>query len=143
MPKTKWLMLFVAAGLILGGGLFAWQQESFEPVITAAEGDELSSVFFVQEETLPARIPEAQSEDTQPSESETVPWIRASEPLLVNINTADAAELTKLPGIGPAKAEAILRFRAEHGGFSSIEELMLVPGIKGATFAKLRDYVTV
>ena len=45
----------------------------------------------------------------------------------VNLNTADAAALQTLSGIGESKAQAILAYREEHGGFSSIEELMDVP----------------
>ncbi len=70
-------------------------------------------------------------------------WIAATEPLQVNINTADQAELEKLPGIGPGKAAAIIRFRQEHGPFETAEELMQVPGIKEATFSKLKEYVIV
>ena len=69
-------------------------------------------------------------------------WIFATEPLLVNINTADQAELEKLPGIGPAKAAAILRYRAENGPFRTLEDLMRVPGIKEGTFEKIKDHVT-
>src|SRR3990167_9792673 len=42
---------------------------------------------------------------------------------LININTADATELDKLPGIGPARAADIIAYREENGGFESIEEL--------------------
>ena len=52
---------------------------------------------------------------------------------VVNINTADAAALKSLSGIGDAKAQAILTYREEHGFFSSIEEIMQVPeSITGA-----------
>jgi len=59
----------------------------------------------------------------------------------VDINSADIALLTTLPGIGPVKAEAITAYRNEHGAFSSIEELMRVPGIKEGTYNKLKDNV--
>ena len=49
--------------------------------------------------------------------------------LLININTATAEELAKLEGIGPAKAEAVVRYREEHSGFSDTEEIMQVDGI--------------
>ena len=60
-----------------------------------------------------------------------------------NINTADAAELTRLPGIGPAKAAMIISFRNENGLFETEEEIMKVPGIKEGTFARIKDYITV
>lgn len=59
----------------------------------------------------------------------------------VNINTADEAALCTLSGIGPSKAGAILAYREEKGGFSSVEELMDVPGIKEGTFAKIKDEI--
>ena len=61
----------------------------------------------------------------------------------ININTADAALLDTLPGIGASKAEDIVNYREEHGGFLSIEELMNIPGIKSGIFEKLKDLVTV
>lgn len=61
----------------------------------------------------------------------------------VNINTADQAMLTGLPGIGEAKAKRIIAYRTEHGRFSSIEEIMEISGIKEAVFSKIKDYITV
>ena len=61
----------------------------------------------------------------------------------VNINTADAAALMTLPGIGEAKAESIIQYRNEHGPFSSIEEIQEIPGIKQAVFSKIEDRITV
>lgn len=61
----------------------------------------------------------------------------------VNLNTADAAALQTLSGIGESKAQAILAYREEHGGFSSIEELMDVPGIKENTFLKIKEKIAV
>ncbi|QCP05939.1 ComEA family DNA-binding protein [Brevibacterium sp. CS2] len=62
---------------------------------------------------------------------------------LVNINTADAAGLDTLPGVGPATAEAIITHRTENGPFAAVDDLIDVPGIGDATLARLRDLVTV
>lgn len=61
---------------------------------------------------------------------------------VVNLNSADLTALDTLPGIGPAKAQAIIDYRATHNGFKSIEELKEVKGIGDATFEKLKDMVT-
>lgn len=61
----------------------------------------------------------------------------------VNLNTATAAQLETLPGIGAAKAEAILSYRREKGSFRSVQELKNVSGIGDATYAGLEDYITV
>ena len=62
---------------------------------------------------------------------------------LVNINTATLEELMTLPGIGQTRAEAIVAYRDEQGGFQSIEDIMNVSGIKEGSFAKLKDRITV
>jgi competence protein ComEA len=61
----------------------------------------------------------------------------------ININTADAAGLMQIPGVGESRAEAILAYRREHGSFGSIEEIMKVSGIKNALFEKMKDYITI
>lgn len=61
----------------------------------------------------------------------------------VNINTADAAELMTLPGIGASKAESILSYRSEHGAFSAAEDLMNITGIKEGVYSKIKDHITV
>lgn len=61
----------------------------------------------------------------------------------ININTAGKEALMTLPGIGEAKAESILAYRKEHGNFITVEELQNVPGIKKASFNKMKDYITI
>ena len=57
----------------------------------------------------------------------------------ININTAPEAQLCEIPGIGATRAAAIAAYRQEHGGFSSIEEIMNVSGIKEGTYAKIKE----
>ncbi|MER0081375.1 ComEA family DNA-binding protein [Corynebacterium sp. KPL2861] len=59
----------------------------------------------------------------------------------VSLNSATAAELTDLSGVGEVTAEAIVSFREERGGFQDVEELLEVSGIGPAKFAKLKDNV--
>lgn len=61
----------------------------------------------------------------------------------VNINTADAAELMTLPGIGERKANAIISYREENGAFSSIEEVMNITGIKEGVYNNIKDFIVV
>lgn len=61
----------------------------------------------------------------------------------VNLNTADAAALDTLPGVGPATAAKILAWRESHGRFASVEDLLDVGGIGEAKLEALRDLVTV
>jgi len=65
----------------------------------------------------------------------------ASE-LRVDINQADVAELSKLPGIGEQVAKRIIAYREENGPFEKAEELMNVRGIGEKSFLKLQPHVT-
>lgn len=61
----------------------------------------------------------------------------------ININTADTELLCTLPGIGKTRAESIITYRKECGGFSKIEDIMNVSGIKENSFQKIKEYITV
>ena len=80
---------------------------------------------------------------TQTSTSASGKVAGASIEGVININTASAAELDKLPGIGPAYAGRIIDYRQAYGGFKSIEEIVNVKGIGPKTFDKIKDYITV
>ena len=86
----------------------------------------------VEEGTMPAEIQQTETA----GDSDTAEGV-------VNINTADADTLKSLSGIGDAKAQAILAYREEHGVFSTIEEIMQVPGIKESTFSAIKDKIKV
>lgn len=62
---------------------------------------------------------------------------------LINLNTATAAELEKLPGVGVKVAARIIEYRTKNGPFRKIEELMNVQGIGEKSFLKLRPQLTV
>lgn len=62
---------------------------------------------------------------------------------LVNINTASAAELQTLSGIGPSMAQSIIDERTQNGAFTSVDDLMRVSGIGEKKFAKIKDCICV
>jgi competence protein ComEA len=61
----------------------------------------------------------------------------------VNVNTATAEQLQLLPGIGDARARAVIEARKRRGGFERVEDLLEVKGIGEASLEQLRPYVTV
>jgi competence protein ComEA len=61
----------------------------------------------------------------------------------LNLNTATKEELVARSGIGPAKAQAIIDYRAQHGGFKTVDELKDVKGIGARRFERLKSEVTV
>ena len=62
---------------------------------------------------------------------------------LVNINTASAAELQTLSGIGPSMAQSIIDERTKNGAFASVDDLMRVSGIGEKKLAKIKDCICV
>jgi len=61
----------------------------------------------------------------------------------INLNTADVAALDTLPRIGPAMAQRIIDWRDQNGRFTSVDDLLAVPGIGDKMLASLRELVTV
>ena len=88
------------------------------------------AVSFTQISTDGSQSEELESGQTEKEEEKN--------PGKVPINRADETELDTLPGIGPALAKAIVDYR----GFSSLEELMEVPGIGEKKFAELKDLIS-
>lgn len=66
-----------------------------------------------------------------------------SDGAILNINTASAAELTSLTGVGHTTAAAIVDYRKAHGSFGSVDELLYVKGIGAATLNKNRHRLSV
>jgi competence protein ComEA len=64
-------------------------------------------------------------------------------PAPLDLNTATVGQLDALPGVGPAIAQAIVAYRDKHGAFASVEDLADVPGIGPAKLDALRDLVRV
>ncbi len=62
---------------------------------------------------------------------------------VVNINTADAAALALLPGVGPSTAGRIVEYRTENGDFESPVDLLLVRGIGERSFERMRPYLAI
>lgn len=60
----------------------------------------------------------------------------------VSINSATAAQLEQLPGVGPITARRIVEYRSAHGPFAQVRDLLKVPGIGDAKYAQIADAAT-
>ena len=70
------------------------------------------------------------------------PAAKPASTVVVNINTASAAEFESLPGVGSKTAALIVEYRQKNGPFKKLEELMNVRGLGEKTFLKLRPQLT-
>ena len=83
----------------------------------------------------------AQAEENKSVGSSKVSAQKAAPSGVVNINTATEEELGRLPGIGPSKAQAILKLREHMGSFKRVESLLRVRGIGRKTLRKLSPMI--
>ena len=77
------------------------------------------------------------------SRRSAVPGAKSGTGSVVNINSAGAAELQSLPGVGAKTAARIIEYRQKNGPFKKVEELMNVRGIGEKNFLKLKNQLTV
>ncbi|HJV44395.1 MAG TPA: helix-hairpin-helix domain-containing protein [Bacillota bacterium] len=68
---------------------------------------------------------------------------QSNEGKLIHVNTAAADELSQLPGIGEAKAKAILQYRTSHGPFQTKEDLKKVNGIGDKLFERMKESISI
>ncbi|MCR4646924.1 MAG: helix-hairpin-helix domain-containing protein [Oscillospiraceae bacterium] len=93
----------------------------------------LDYIYLTNEQPLPVEA----TENTTGTEAKEPTGIRFP----VDLNTADAAALAQIPGIGEATAEAIIAYRNEHGGFRNRTELLQIHGIGEKRYQEMLDYV--
>ena len=118
----KGILALTAAFLLLTVGYFLGQRSGGEPYSVSAQ------TIWTQEEA-------AAQTSTEPAAERSVQR--------VNINTAGAAELQTLPGIGQVRAEQIVADREANGPFQTPEEITRVSGIGQGTLEQILDYITV
>ena len=123
----KVILLLTAGFVLFTGGWFLAQRSAAQPYqVTAARNDR---------------------EEPQETEKGSSSFGGRPDSLLpgekINLNTADQYDLRRLPGIGEARAQDIVAYRAEHGPFQSVDELDNVKGIGEGILADLRHYAAV
>lgn len=126
------MMLF-----LIGAGVRGWSHMFAD--VPAYDYATVDSVFTESTRQLYAHLAADPPSTSEISTSKTAPAPAG----LININTAGATELQRLPRIGPAIAGRIMEYRASRGGFRKIDDLMNVAGIGPRTLDQLRPLVTV
>ncbi len=145
-PQTESIYVYVC-GEVLTPGVYELPRESrVYEAIDAAGGmkEKASETYLNQAEILTdgqqVYVP---SKEELSGEQKISGESREADDGKVNLNTATKEELMTLSGIGEVKAEAIVRYREEKGGFTSVEELKEIEGIKEGVFRKVKDQIKI
>lgn len=151
-PMYEGMRVFEAITLA-GGFSQEADQEWLNQAETVQDGERL--YVYTQEETqelaqqtagssgLPAAMWAGQTGNVAADSPQSGQTGAASDQQRVNLNTADRELLKTLPGIGDAKADAIIQYRETNGPFTSIEDIQKISGIKSAVFDKIKDLITI
>ncbi|WP_127579765.1 ComEA family DNA-binding protein [Paenibacillus koleovorans] len=106
-----------------------------------------SNGLVVRNEAMAALFQDGDEAPTSPRAAASTPRASASpvpaQPARkINLNRATVSQLDRLPGIGPAKAEAIVAYRTQIGSYQRVEQLLEVKGIGPKLYAALLPVVT-
>ncbi len=136
----RWGLLLCCAGFLLFGLGLYFGRTTGGTVLYQRPAAASSVAAEALEAPEAPETPEAPEEPAAPEETETEPEGMASR---VNLNTADAAALESLPGIGPALAQRIIDYRTANGPFQTTAEIQDVRGIGAGIYEKIKDSITV
>lgn len=136
----RWGLLLCCAGFLLFGLGLYFGRTTGGTVLYQRPAAASSVAAEAPEAPEEPETPEAPEEPAAPEETETEPDGMASR---VNLNTADAAALECLPGIGPALAQRIIDYRTANGPFQTTAEIQDVRGIGAGIYEKIKDSITV
>lgn len=140
-------LLTLAAVIALGLGVQNYQDsQQAEPI--SVKKAETSVADSLGKEAIPVSTPITVAPAANPTVAiqplASIANVPASPSTgKINLNSATAAELDALPGIGPVRAQAIITYRSQIGGFRKVEDLLGVDGIGEKTLENVRNLVSV
>lgn len=146
LPSPPPLQIHVTGG-VRDPGVYTLPRGSIVQEAIAAAGGALEPAALQRLNLAAPLQPAQQVYVPAPADLTAVAPDRSLEPMedpastLLSINEATEPELERLPGIGPSLAQAIVRYRQEHGPFETIEQLTNVPGIGPAKLDGIRDFI--
>lgn len=115
--------------------------QPYQKIIVPKVGEEIDKSGDSYENRERTEMVEAVPNGAIEKENQLVTYVK-QETGFVNINTATKEELMTLNGIGGVKADSIITYRQENGGFGSIDEIMQISGIGEKTFEKIKQFIT-
>lgn len=159
--RPRWIASGLLGALAGAGLMYAYTRQALpirpsEPVVTvvapqaaprknpAPQPEPLQKLFepvAPASEPPPVAASAPQPDEPEASADPAPPQFQVAGK--INVNTAPAAELELLPGVGPVMAKSIVEYREKHGPFKSIVELDRVKGIGARTLERLAPLVTV
>lgn len=135
------------AGAVSSPGVYTLPADSrVDDAVRAAGATadaDLSQLNLAQKLADGQKITVPAADETPAPVDNAAPSDSSQSGALVNINTATQEELETLPSIGEVRAQAIIAYREEHGGFRTTDELMEVSGIGEKIFADISPHITV
>ncbi|MGQ9560976.1 MAG: ComEA family DNA-binding protein [Candidatus Oleimicrobiaceae bacterium] len=141
--QERRMVVFLIVGLVVGAAVnlhMRHREQRLDNMEAVAAMDSLRREFVARAAQMVQVAPVAGGDSVAQPSSVAATTMRLRP---VDINRASAAELEKLPHIGPALAQRIVAYREQWGPFRSIEEIKQVKGIGERTFARIRPYLTI
>ncbi|WP_217644037.1 helix-hairpin-helix domain-containing protein [Bacillus sp. cl95] len=141
------LMVDVKGAVVHPGVFQATSEERVKDLVNRAGGltetadpNQVNFAAHIEDEMV-IYVPKIGEEKIQIADSSTGSK-QEDSPDKINLNQANETELQMIPGVGPAKAKAIIEYR-ESTGFKTIDDIKNISGIGDKTFEKLKDFITV
>ncbi len=147
--NARWVAALLISGVGLAGvgySLATRPTPGPQPVVFVPQQVEPRVSTPIEPAAAPAPAPSSQAQAQPPDRGASISQVdptNADAGMSIDVNTATAAQLELLPGIGPSRAAAIIESRQTAGPFRTVEDLARVHGIGPATVEGVRPYVRI